>query len=51
MWLCKARPISFNIELKQKFSFSYFRENFRFLHQNLTKSREKDRKYIYKLQK
>jgi hypothetical protein len=34
------------LELKQKFSFSYFRENFCFSHQNLTKSREYDCKYI-----
>jgi hypothetical protein len=39
------------IELKQKFSFSSFRENFHFSHQNLTKIRENYCKYIYKLRK
>jgi hypothetical protein len=39
------------LELKEKFSFSYFRENFRFSHPNLTKSRENNCKYIYNFQK
>jgi hypothetical protein len=34
------------LKLKKKFSFSYFRENFRFSQQNMTKSRENNGKFI-----
>jgi hypothetical protein len=40
--------VSEKVELQQKFSFSYFRENFRFSHQNMTKSRKNNGKFIKK---